>query len=218
MSLEDLQRWLVHYDGFTAPLRRATVATVRLDLQLEAVQATAAVEEIPWDYLLTCASVLTSSPSEQAQTAALRIATGVLLDKFSAENQRNAAALILDRLRNRPGLSLAQSRGLLAENWRTQLPLPLRLDSARANVDSLITLVSGETIRANRFQRDVWSALDSNQCVSVSGPTSSGKSFLLKRWLESRLTHSEEPLNAIFIVPTRALIHEVEAELREHFL
>lgn len=65
------------------------------------------------------------------------------------------------------------------------------------------------------FQHDIWNELDS-QYVMFSGPTSSGKSRLLKEYMKFKYSNIDE-FQAIYIVPTRALISEVSGEFRSAF-
>ena len=66
----------------------------------------------------------------------------------------------------------------------------------------------------SRFQRDIYGHLTDGKDVAISGPTSSGKSFILKRYIEHRI-NDEQGFKAIYVVPTRALISEVSRELSD---
>lgn len=63
-----------------------------------------------------------------------------------------------------------------------------------------------------QFQKRVWEQLESGDDAAFSGPTSSGKSFLVQRYLE-HLTATEEDQCCLYLVPSRALIAEVSSEL-----
>lgn len=64
----------------------------------------------------------------------------------------------------------------------------------------------------SRFQRDIYNYLLEGRDVAISGPTSSGKSFILRKYIEKRI-ETDEDFEAIYVVPTRALISEVSREL-----
>lgn len=66
----------------------------------------------------------------------------------------------------------------------------------------------------SEFQTEIYDALSDGKDVAISGPTSSGKSFILQRYIESRIDDTER-FEAIYVVPTRALISEVSGELKE---
>lgn len=74
----------------------------------------------------------------------------------------------------------------------------------------LINQNMGETV-LTRFQSRVWDSLNNNQYVGFSGPTSSGKSFLMQQYVQRQLAENEEFV-CVYIVPTRALIAEVASE------
>jgi hypothetical protein len=52
--------------------------------------------------------------------------------------------------------------------------------------------------------------------VSVSAPTSAGKSYIIRRWFEERLSGRDQ-FTGIYVVPTRALIEEVSTDLTAQF-
>lgn len=66
----------------------------------------------------------------------------------------------------------------------------------------------------SQFQRDIYDYLTDGKDVAISGPTSSGKSFILKRYIEHRI-NDEKGFEGIYVVPTRALISEVSRELAD---
>ena len=67
----------------------------------------------------------------------------------------------------------------------------------------------------NRFQSEVYDKYKNNEAISISAPTSAGKSYILCTILTETLLSSKT--NIIYIVPTRALIVQVEADLNKHF-
>jgi len=174
------------------------------------------VPEVDWSYALICASALTEAPDEPSIDAALRIVQGCLSDEGSNPAHREAAALLLERMGNRRAATLAAERDLVdPESW-AQAPVPLALDVVRRRLELSIPLSSGETIHANRFQRRFWSEASERGWLSVSAPTSAGKSYIVKKWIEERVAESD-CFTGIYLVPTRALIEEVSRDLKHHF-
>jgi hypothetical protein len=172
--------------------------------------------EVDWDYALMCASALTEARDETAIDAALRIVQGCLSDEGSDPTHREAAALLLERMGNRRAATLAAERDLVdPESW-AQAPVPLALDVIRRRLELSIPLSSGETIHANRFQRRFWSEAREGGWLSVSAPTSAGKSYIVKKWIEERAAESDQ-FTGVYLVPTRALIEEVSRDLISHF-
>lgn len=62
------------------------------------------------------------------------------------------------------------------------------------------------------FQRQIYDYLLEGKDVAISGPTSAGKSFILRRYIEHK-AETEPKFEAIYVVPTRALIAEVSQKL-----
>jgi hypothetical protein len=71
-----------------------------------------------------------------------------------------------------------------------------------------------EGVTLTDFQVRLLKALREKQSVSVSAPTSAGKSFTLELELLHRLA-KPGPYTAIFLVPTRALIRQVSVDLAD---
>ncbi len=158
-------------------------------------------------------SVLAGSPDDEHQKKAL--ATAVLLYITQDEGQRQLYRKFLYTVLSRLGsLPSAQS---------------LTDGTAKEDVDSIQdfegTLLDAELDAAEeyhrlddgtvltRFQQQIWNNLDKKYVV-FSGPTSSGKSFLMRRYIEHRVTN-DDTFQAIYLVPSRALISEVSADFRE---
>lgn len=90
------------------------------------------------------------------------------------------------------------------------------------SVDSLITRIQKENEQAKRRfpigdgyfigkQRELYHSISKN-LNSVSAPTSMGKSFLMKMFIEEKIKIGEK-LTFVYLVPTKALISEVTNDL-----
>lgn len=62
------------------------------------------------------------------------------------------------------------------------------------------------------FQSNVFYGLNAGKSLSISAPTSAGKSFLLIAYLAKKFRESNR-LNVVYIVPTRALIAQVQKDV-----
>jgi DEAD/DEAH box helicase len=140
---------------------------------------------------------------------------------FVSKDPRNFACmseLILSRLGNFP------ARRLLRENYNFDGSLTddpfMAVESMVRESENRFGSEIGDPLLTD-FQVRLLGSLDSRQYVSVSAPTSAGKSFTLGLELLRRLKGSEH-FTAVFIVPTRALIRQVSLDLielmREHAL
>lgn len=163
-----------------------------------------------WPYLLKCASALAYSDQGRCQAAALRIAHTCLSSATATEDEKAAAAVVLDTLTNYPALDLATKNQLLKAAFRSQLPLPLKLDMIARSIESSVP--SNEALRLTRFQKKVFTSLEDSKYVSVSAPTSAGKSFVLSQFV-AQFAADHPRARIVYLVPTRALIQQVEADL-----
>jgi superfamily II DNA/RNA helicase len=135
----------------------------------------------------------------------------------STPTVRAVCDLILSRIGNFP------ARQLLEEQAGTDLALNdpfLRLEMLVRHFENRLSGTGSETVLTD-FQVKLIRALEANRSVSVSAPTSAGKSFTLEIELLRRLK-DEESYIAVFLVPTRALIRQVTFDLvrilRDHDL
>lgn len=215
MAERDLPQRLLATPALQRQLEAITLWTTAT--QFSRLQRTGAVSKPPTvepNYLLTCASILALSDAASCQDAALRVAHYIFSSASSTEAHRDAAAVVLDELTNTPALRLAERRKFVEPDALARIPLPLRLDvlqrAARySELDS-----DGETIlRVNRFQKQVYDAYRDASWLSISAPTSAGKTHAVLH-LVREFVASHPTCAVIFIVPTRALIQQVEGDLR----
>ena len=205
MSLSNLRRWLLEQQSFWKRMDEVVRAGI-LDEFPAIVPANSALEH-DWPKLLLWGSALARSEIAEEQRIALRIADTCLKLKTTSDEERAAAAVILDTMANRRSMSLAENRELIPRGFEEYLPVPLRADFIKRSSQDWIQSSDEQRHPANRFQVDFWSALSSNQWISASAPTSAGKSFLLRLWVAEVFRKNKAALVA-FIVPTRALIQE----------
>jgi HrpA-like RNA helicase len=134
--------------------------------------------KIDWNNMLSIASVLCYSSNSQHLDAALRIAQTCLIQDICTENQKNASAFILDSLTNKPSIKMAIQKQYLNENYKNNYPLTLKLQQYQSDFEHTIFL-QDQLLSLNRFQREVYEAHKNNETISISAPTSAGKSFIL---------------------------------------
>lgn len=170
--------------------------------------------QIQWDknYLITAASLFASSSKGEHQDFALRVAHLILTHEETTEEQKTAATIILDDMANAPAIKLALQRRLISNDFKETVPFVIKARLTNNRLSSTINLQSQGDLRLTRFQYKFWESLDNASWVSVSAPTSAGKSFVITRWL---LEHLPLPGEAtVYLVPTRALISQVERDLK----
>ena len=213
MSADDLALALLSSDRFAEQLRTAAVARVAVDLLGQPPPTDVTVN---WSYLLSCASVMAMAQHEAPLDAALRIAQNALIAADTEEIHRDAAVLLLDRAGNHPALALARRRNWTGEESLSHYPAPLRMEIVRNRLTLVVPGTDGSSAAVSRFQRDLWTAVESNDWVSATAPTSAGKSFIVRRWFREfaeRSARAGETAVLVAVVPTRALVEEVSRDL-----
>jgi len=168
--------------------------------------------KIDWNNMISIASILCYSSNSQHLDAALRIAQICLSQEICTENQKNASAFILDTLTNKPSIKMAIEKQYLNDNYASNYPLTLKFQQCQSDFEHTI-FIKDQKITLNRFQKEVYEAHKNNETISISAPTSAGKSYILCAILLEELLEGQK--NIVYIVPTRALISQVETDLRK---
>lgn len=190
-------------------------------LRLRAIQAdlpelamSVPVPDVNWPFALLCASALTSETTEAAQIAVLRVASGCLLAEDTRPEERAAATALLERDGNGLAVELAKKEGLYDPRSDGLRPIAVQLEVIKSKLQHSIPLSTGTSLAVNGFQSALWEDATFNNWLSVSAPTSSGKSRIVREWFLERL-RSKEDFTGVYLVPTRALVEEVSASFRE---
>ncbi len=166
-----------------------------------------------WFHLLRCAWIFLESHDEYYHDIGLRILHSCLTLDVGADERALAAAL-LAKVASIPSLRVAISRSLVPKDVLDQLPFDLILDVESHRIASIINIETPREFSGNEFQGAVWHALEQYDWISASAPTSTGKSFVLEKWIE-HVVHTLPESTIFFIVPTRALISQVEINIRK---
>ncbi|MGE0540477.1 MAG: DEAD/DEAH box helicase [Dehalococcoidia bacterium] len=171
---------------------------------------TATISAEQMQRLCQVATILACSPDVSHQKAAYELSTQ-LLEFSGSEYQALAsiARLVLARTGNIPSLEMVAAP--------TSAPLPLgpAVESLVHRVSNSETIGS-QTIEFTDFQLSAWERLRQGTSVSISAPTSAGKTFLMIAYITSVLRERAE-VGIVVIVPTRALIRQHSSDLQESF-
>lgn len=170
--------------------------------------------QIDWNNMIGIASALSYSDVNEHLDAALRIAQSAMSENSTSQMQKQAAAVILQSLTNRPAIKLAIERHLLDPNFERNLPLPFKIQNFKTEFEHSVN-IGNNLVSLNKFQSRVYNGHLKNDAISISAPTSAGKSFILCNIIVKKLL--KEPINVVYIVPTRALIAQVEGDLKSLF-
>lgn len=93
-------------------------------------------------------------------------------------------------------------------------PMMYRSIIMRQALNRLSIKFEGNDVFFTDFQSRSFEDLEKEVSMSISAPTSAGKSFLLKSFLAKRFKEREK-FNVVYIVPTRALISQVQRDFRK---
>lgn len=159
--------------------------------------------------ILRFADILSHSPSSHARNMSYK-ALSVLVDEYGeTELFQSYASAVLSKLGNFPGLRFIE--GIL--NYKDSLPIERELE--RHLKSEVQKTPSGGFIFTDAQFR-IREQLDRYDYYSFSGPTSIGKSFIIKNYIWQILNKTNDLGGVIVIVvPTRALISQVVSELHK---
>lgn len=119
-------------------------------------------------------------------------------------------ALVLARLGNFP----AENRFLRENNMSNDYALPQSLwfEKEVHQEDNTVNILGDYNIVLTDFQLQLWKSVEEHPVSIVNAPTSAGKSFILQNHIIHALNSGAQ--NALYIVPTRALIEQVVNDFR----
>lgn len=165
-----------------------------------------------------CSILAGSANEEHRKKAQLFAALAYLHDPDNIEIEQ-ACYLILSRTGNLAATTLFKTTKNLYQHsieagqsiYKFDALLDLEINSELGN--KLIVLTDGGFV-ATRFQKKLWDELLVSNRISISAPTSAGKSFVIKKYIVEQL-NKQEKYKALYIVPSRALINQVSEEFRK---
>ncbi|EDM26130.1 DEAD/DEAH box helicase domain protein [Lentisphaera araneosa HTCC2155] len=171
--------------------------------------------DVDWHNMLFFASALSKSEHHEHCEKALRICQVCLGSSQVQPEHKYAAAIILCELSNSMTLELAYQRDLLSRDFESNLSAVHKMNLCKSKIKFSICDSAQKILSVNRFQKDVYENYMANQCLSISAPTSAGKSYILKKVIIDLITQETNNYTIVYVVPTRALISQVEQEMKE---
>jgi hypothetical protein len=209
MDFKELQQWLTANKAFAKKVNQVRARHVASQFGMSLTS----IEKPDWSYLMLCASVLAPDSEGTSQDMALRLAQACLEDGTSSEEQRSSAFAVLHSLINQPSMSLAKDRNLVPTDIEDLVPVPLKEDWMRRKFESTRVSKTGHSAMLNRLQQAIAAYSTSADWLSISAPTSAGKSYGLLTFLEDAISSGEQAAVA-YIVPTRALVSQVATDVQ----
>ncbi len=216
MTEDELIEWLLA-EGVASDL--ALLSKVNALQELENVEPDEAVGKVlkalDWNRLLLAGSILARSEARPPREAALLIATSSMTLAQRGPT-RDAAALLFENLSNKLAVGLAQRRGEIGVDLDARLGVGARLELTRNRLKNSVVLeADGGLLEVNTFQRSFWTgSQDDCGWLSASAPTACGKTYLVLQWLLDQV-RAKRARMVIYLAPTRALVSEIETNLRD---
>jgi superfamily II DNA/RNA helicase len=159
---------------------------------------------------IEAAGILACSGRADQRLAAYRIATYTYeLFRGQLAGLDSSVRAILTRLGNFPSL-------VTASEIDAALPLgpwAIAEEEFVRRLGNQVT-IAGSPLTLTDFQKTLWTALTAGHSMAISAPTSTGKSFILQTFISQRFS-TELGFAACYIVPTRALISQVQTDLSD---
>jgi len=208
----ELSSWLINLDGFKEKYNDLLYASIASQFPSVAPAHKVLESKIEYEYLLNCASMLSDSQDPKCIDVSLRICQHTLTSNVPAPHKM-AASFILNKMQNIPAINLAKRNNLIDQSFHENFSMMTKIDWFKTELQCKIYTKTGKDVIANRFQKDAWEALSSTECLVLSAPTSVGKSFIILKWIAERVSAASE--NIIYLVPTRALIHQVSSDIAD---
>ena len=169
------------------------------------------IADVEINKLLGFSSIFSLSEKAEDKILAYEIITRILEVKSGVDDKiLSSAEVIMSRLGNFPGRQLLRERYSFSNE---KIPGFLKLECLSREVENSV-FIGDESIRLTDFQYDFYSSLQEEKALSISAPTSAGKSFVLGINLVKKLRERDGQC-IVYVVPTRALITEVSGRVRD---
>lgn len=155
------------------------------------------------------AAIMAGSSRQAHRNIAYRIA--VAATSLFGESEPATAEimlLVLNRLGNFPASRFAMQRHNVSIS---ALPARVAVESEVHRLKNS-TIIGDTEISFTDFQCELWNDLNENLNVSVSAPTSAGKSFVVQAFLREAF-QTGAIKHAAYLVPSRALVNQVAADV-----
>jgi hypothetical protein len=162
--------------------------------------------------LVGYSSILSLSELAEEKSLSYEIITRLLeYTAGKSEQVISAAKIIFSRIGNFPGRTLLKQRHSEFNNF--DVSPSLKLECVAREIENTHYTSGDNSVLLTDFQYKFLSSLKSEDSLSVSAPTSAGKSFVLNLDLIRQIKASSKQ-SIVYIVPTRALISEVSSRIR----
>ena len=156
---------------------------------------------------LRFADILSNSKNPKARNKAYQLITLLNEDYKTNPYYQTFSHSVLAKLGNFPGIEFLKN-----ENNNSELPFDRELEK---KVKEFIQAVPDtENLIFTDSQFELYKKISGSKHFSFSGPTSMGKSFIIKSFIR-KVVGNKPPENIVIMVPTRALINQFSIDLNK---
>jgi superfamily II DNA/RNA helicase len=157
--------------------------------------------------ILRFADIISNSKNPKARNKAYQIITLLNEDYKLDPYYKTFSHSVLAKLGNFPGIEFLKN-----ENNNSDLPFERELEK---KVKEFIQAVPDtEDLIFTDSQFELYRKISGSKYFSFSGPTSMGKSFIIKSFIR-KVVGNKPPENIVIMVPTRALINQFSIDLNK---
>jgi len=161
---------------------------------------------------LRFADILSNDDDSKARNSAYQIITSLNNQYSQDETYRTVAKAVYSKLGNFPAINYLRNYN------KNTAELPIFRDIEVETKKLIQKVPHSDNLIFTDSQYQLYKKMSGSQEFSFSGPTSMGKSFIIKAFIKKAMQNSP-PENLVIIVPTRALINQftqdIKSELRE---
>lgn len=157
--------------------------------------------------LLRFADILSNSANSNARNKAYQIISALNHDYSGNKIYRTISKAVFSKLGNFPAINYLETKN---DNFAS---LPLMREIEVESKKLIQKAPDGKGMIFTDTQFKLYDKLSNSIEFSFSGPTSMGKSFIIKSFIKKVIKNSP-PENIVIIVPTRALINQFFSDLK----
>lgn len=157
--------------------------------------------------LLRFADILSNSSNSNARNKAYQIISALNHDYSNNKIYRTISKAVFSKLGNFPAINYLETKN---DNFAS---LPLMREIEVESKKLIQKAPDGKGMIFTDTQFKLYDKLSNSIEFSFSGPTSMGKSFIIKSFIKKVIKNSP-PENIVIIVPTRALINQFFSDLK----
>lgn len=160
--------------------------------------------------LLRFADILSRSKNFDAQNKAYKTVS-LLIDDYKGDGLfKRFTHSILVKLGNFPAIKFLEDNDLGSDDNSIELIFEKNIKETYQKSRNRDLIFTDE-------QYEIFSSLKNSNHYSFSGPTSLGKSFIIKEFIRHLIEENNCSENIIILVPTRALINQTLLQLKKEF-